>query len=125
MRRLVFAGLLVGLVGVATAAAFGQPGAPPGAAQPQEKVKEKGDKDKEKPKDKEKDKDKDKEKPKDKDKKPDDKGATTGWIKLFNGTDLAGWMPFVDPNKKVDPAQVWSVKDGVIICQGQPFGYLL
>ena len=34
-------------------------------------------------------------------------------------------MPFVDPNKKVDPAQVWSVKDGVIICQGQPFGYLL
>src|SRR5437870_1914146 len=45
MRRLVFAGLLVGLAGVATAA-FAQPGAPPGAAQPQEKVQDKGVKDK-------------------------------------------------------------------------------
>src|SRR5260370_33350051 len=50
-----------------------------------------------------------------------DNGAT----KLFNGKDLSGWKTFVDPKSKVDPATVWSVKDGVIICKGQPLGYLI
>jgi len=47
------------------------------------------------------------------------------WIKLFNGKDLNGWTIFLNPKQKADPEKVWSVKDGVIICQGQPFGYLL
>lgn len=47
------------------------------------------------------------------------------WVSLFNGRDLAGWTTFLDPTKKVKPEQVWQVKDGVIICQGRPAGYLL
>jgi hypothetical protein len=54
----------------------------------------------------------------------DKKPADT--VKLFNGTDLAGWTAFLDPKAKgVKPADVWSVKDGVLRCQGKPFGYLL
>ncbi len=43
--------------------------------------------------------------------------------KLFNGTDLNGWSHVLvgDGVKKED---VWSVEDGVLICKGQPFGYL-
>ena len=52
----------------------------------------------------------------------EDKGGT---IKLFNGKDLSGWKMFVDPRSKVKPESVWSVKDGIIICKGQPLGYLL
>src|SRR5262245_16395367 len=48
-----------------------------------------------------------------------------GWIKLFNGKDLSGWTIFLNPKQKADPDKVWSVKDGTIVCQGQPFGYLL
>jgi hypothetical protein len=48
-----------------------------------------------------------------------------GTTKLFNGKDLSGWKTFVDPKSKVDPATVWSVKDGVIICKGKPLGYLI
>lgn len=48
-----------------------------------------------------------------------------GWTPLFNGRDLSGWTTFLDPTKKVKPEQVWQVKDGVIICQGRPAGYLL
>lgn len=48
-----------------------------------------------------------------------DKGA----IDLFNGKDLSGWGHFL-----VDPAvamqDVWSVKDGILICKGEPLGYL-
>src|SRR5262245_9812869 len=53
------------------------------------------------------------------------KAGEEGWIKLFNGKDLSGWTIFLDPKKKGDPEKVWSVKDGTIVCQGQPFGYLL
>jgi hypothetical protein len=42
--------------------------------------------------------------------------------KLFNGKDLDGWKPFL-PNGE-DPKGTWSVKDGVLICVGQPIGYL-
>ena len=44
-------------------------------------------------------------------------------VKLFNGKDLSGWKHFlVDP--KVPAGDVWSVKDGVLVCKGDPLGYL-
>jgi hypothetical protein len=44
-------------------------------------------------------------------------------VRLFNGVDLTGWSHFlVDP--KVPAADVWSVKDGVLVCKGDPVGYL-
>lgn len=46
-----------------------------------------------------------------------------GAIELFNGKDLAGWKAFTgDP--KVTLEQVWSARDGVIVCKGEPMGYL-
>jgi hypothetical protein len=49
-----------------------------------------------------------------------------GWIKLFNGRDLAGWKKFVDPKAKdADPEKIWTVKDGVIICEGNVNGYII
>ena len=43
---------------------------------------------------------------------------------LFNGRDLAGWTyHLADPNVKME--DVWSVKDGVLHCTGQPAGYLV
>jgi hypothetical protein len=53
-----------------------------------------------------------------------DKGA--GWLKLFNGKDLTGWKVFLDPRKKdADAAKIWQVKDGVIVCEGSVFGYII
>ncbi len=48
-------------------------------------------------------------------------------IKLFNGKDLSGWKTFLDPRDggKTKPEEVWSVKEGVLICTGKPFGYIL
>ena len=44
-------------------------------------------------------------------------------IQLFNGKDLSGWSHFlVDP--KVPAAAVWSVQDGVLVCKGDPLGYI-
>ena len=44
-------------------------------------------------------------------------------VPLFNGKDLSGWSHFlVDP--KVPAADVWSVQDGVLVCKGEPLGYL-
>ncbi|MGH7131439.1 MAG: 3-keto-disaccharide hydrolase [Phycisphaerales bacterium] len=45
---------------------------------------------------------------------------------LFNGKDLTGWMPVVPDliAKQQDPAQVWEVKDGILICKGNPVGYI-
>lgn len=43
-------------------------------------------------------------------------------VKLFNGEDFAGWSHVLVDEVPFD--QVWSVEDGVIICQGEPFGYL-
>jgi hypothetical protein len=44
-------------------------------------------------------------------------------IRLFDGKDLAGWSHFLaDP--KVPAADVWSVRDGVLVCKGDPQGYL-
>ena len=44
-------------------------------------------------------------------------------ISLFNGQDLSGWTFFLR-DKGVDPATVWSVSDGVILCTGEPWGYM-
>jgi hypothetical protein len=44
-------------------------------------------------------------------------------LRLFNGQDLSGWSHFlVDP--KVPATNVWSVRDGVLVCKGEPLGYL-
>jgi Domain of Unknown Function (DUF1080) len=53
-------------------------------------------------------------------------GKDDGWVKLFNGKDLKGWHVFLNPKAKdADPAKVFTVKDGVIVCEGMPFGYLI
>lgn len=44
-------------------------------------------------------------------------------INLFNGSDLSGWEYFlVDSNAVME--DVWSVEDGILVCQGEPRGYL-
>ncbi|MDO8834869.1 MAG: DUF1080 domain-containing protein [Vicinamibacterales bacterium] len=49
--------------------------------------------------------------------------AQASSVPLFNGKDLGGWSHFlVDP--KVPASDVWSVRDGVLICKGEPLGYL-
>jgi hypothetical protein len=51
-------------------------------------------------------------------------------IPLFNGKDLSGWTHDLwdGQNKKPDTttpmSAVWSVRDGVLICQGKPPGYI-
>ncbi len=42
---------------------------------------------------------------------------------LFNGRSLHGWEHFlVKPDLKM--ADVWSVRDGILVCKGEPMGYL-
>lgn len=42
---------------------------------------------------------------------------------LFDGKSLAGWSSFlVKPEVKTE--DVWSVKDGLLVCRGEPMGYL-
>lgn len=44
-------------------------------------------------------------------------------VKLFNGKNLKGWTHFlVDDKAKM--SDVWSVNDGLLICKGEPMGYL-
>ena len=50
-------------------------------------------------------------------------------IMLFNGKDLNGWIRFIpddkpDAEKKWIVDKVWSVRDGVIRCEGVPNGYI-
>jgi hypothetical protein len=42
-------------------------------------------------------------------------------IELFNGQNFDGWTFCMRGN--TDPAQTWSVSDGMIRCTGQPYGY--
>lgn len=44
-------------------------------------------------------------------------------IALFNGKDLKNWA-FTLKDASVDPATVFTVKDGVIHIKGDPFGYM-
>lgn len=42
---------------------------------------------------------------------------------LFDGKNLEGWAFFLaDPKLKME--DVWSVKDGILVCKGEPMGYL-
>ncbi|RPI28566.1 MAG: DUF1080 domain-containing protein [Acidobacteria bacterium] len=44
-------------------------------------------------------------------------------VSLFSGKDLTGWKAFLaDP--AVPMEKVWSVKDGLLVCKGEPIGYL-
>lgn len=43
--------------------------------------------------------------------------------KLFNGEDLTGWTFFLDDDK-AKAEDVWEIKDGVLICKGNPVGYI-
>ena len=51
-------------------------------------------------------------------------------IQLFNGEDLSGWTHYLwDAAAKAQDtttpmSAVWSVKDGILICQGKPTGYI-
>lgn len=42
---------------------------------------------------------------------------------LFNGVDLTGWTYFL-AKPEVKMTDVWSVQDGLLVCQGEPLGYL-
>jgi len=44
-------------------------------------------------------------------------------LRLFNGKDLTGWRYYL-ADHNVGMSDVWSVKDGVLICKGKPMGYL-
>jgi hypothetical protein len=54
-------------------------------------------------------------------------GSTVGWAaeaeKLFNEKDLTGWRSYLAEHN-VGTDDVWSVKDGILICKGEPLGYL-
>lgn len=51
-------------------------------------------------------------------------------VALFNGKDLSGWTHYLwdAAAKKQDTvtpmAAVWSVRDGLLFCKGQPTGYI-
>lgn len=51
------------------------------------------------------------------------KEAKSEAVELFNGKNLKGWKHFL-VDEKVKKNEVWSVKDGVLICKGEPLGYL-
>ncbi len=44
-------------------------------------------------------------------------------INLFNGKNLRGWKAHLS-EPDVKKKDVWSVKDGILICKGEPLGYL-
>jgi hypothetical protein len=46
-----------------------------------------------------------------------------GWVQLFNGTDLNGWVPRMDPDDPVS-LRAWEVFEKVLIARGNPSGYL-
>ncbi|MBP7746336.1 MAG: DUF1080 domain-containing protein [Phycisphaerae bacterium] len=45
-----------------------------------------------------------------------------GEVRLFNGKDLTGWQACLPEGGKMD--EVWTVADGVLVCKGQPVGYI-
>lgn len=42
---------------------------------------------------------------------------------LWNGRDFSGWK-FIFEEEGYDATKVWSVKDGIIHCEGKPNGYM-
>jgi len=45
-----------------------------------------------------------------------------GEVKLFNGKNLDGWAAFLNDNGKME--NVWTIDDGVMVCKGNPIGYI-
>ncbi|MCK4874097.1 MAG: DUF1080 domain-containing protein [Phycisphaerales bacterium] len=45
-----------------------------------------------------------------------------GEITLFNGKDLTGWTAHLYGDAEM--SDVWSVRDGILICMGKPAGYI-
>lgn len=43
-------------------------------------------------------------------------------LRLFNGKNLDGWTAYLNDGARME--DVWSVKDGVLICKGNPAGYI-
>lgn len=53
----------------------------------------------------------------------DYKKVNTKTTKLFNGKDLSDWTYYlVEPDVKM--SDVWSVRNGLLICKGEPMGYI-
>jgi hypothetical protein len=48
--------------------------------------------------------------------------AMPGEVRLFNGKDLTGWTACLPDGGRME--DVWSVKDGILICKGRPIGYI-
>ncbi len=48
--------------------------------------------------------------------------ASSEWISIFDGKSLDGWKVYI--GSAGDPATVWSVRDGVLVCEGSPAGYI-
>ena len=44
-------------------------------------------------------------------------------VELFNGEDFSGWKLFL-PDEGADPAETWQVKDSIVMCSGEPAGYM-
>lgn len=44
-------------------------------------------------------------------------------VALFNGKDLSGWKSFLE-DSSVPMEAVWQVEDGILICRGEPTGFL-
>ncbi len=49
--------------------------------------------------------------------------SPTARVELFNGKDLTGWVKVL-PGAPALADEVWTVRDGVIHCLGQPNGYI-
>lgn len=49
-----------------------------------------------------------------------------GQVSLYNGKDLTGWVAIVPDAEaaKIKPESVWEVRDGVLVCKGNPVGYI-
>jgi len=50
-------------------------------------------------------------------------GPGSAAVSLFNGRDLSGWK-FHLADATVPAEKVWQVQDGVLVCRGEPMGYL-
>ncbi|QDV61253.1 3-keto-disaccharide hydrolase [Crateriforma conspicua] len=50
-------------------------------------------------------------------------GQDTKAVSLFDGKTLDGWTAYLFDSQS-DPADTWKVDDGVIVCTGDPMGYL-
>ena len=48
--------------------------------------------------------------------------SPTSKIELFDGKSLSGWT-FVSKDTNAPAASIWSVTNGLIVCQGNPYGY--